>query len=64
LIGLYTARVRSGEIREDRDFYCFKDPRTSDIFNDRKDIIITELNALLREAKVPPIRGVSDWRNP
>jgi hypothetical protein len=56
---LYTAHVKSGEINEKTNMCRFRDQRTYHVFDEYKQVIVDELNALLHKANMQPIHGVS-----
>lgn len=59
---LYTTHLRTGEIDEATNNCCFRDHRTYHIFDEYKQVVVDELNALLHEANLAPIHGVARRR--
>lgn len=58
LRGLYTSLVKSGEIDEDRCTCGFRNHRVCHVFDRKKQEIVNQLNTILNDANLPPIRGV------
>lgn len=59
LRGLYTSLVRSGEINEEKCTCGFRQHSMYHDFEAKKQAVIDRLNAVLTEATLPTIRGVS-----
>ncbi len=54
---LYTSLVKSGEIDEDKCTCQFMHHKMHYVFDRKKQEIINQLNAILNDANLPPIRG-------
>jgi len=61
---LFTIHVRNGEIDILNNRCNFTDPKTYDVFNTFKQIIVDELNSILTKHSLQPIQGVSGCNHP